>query len=839
MQIGTSAGSAKAWKTAGTVLSLAIFVFALWLLRRAVAKYEFTDIVARLVETPATAVALSLAAALGSYLALGGFDWLAVRHIKRRVPVGLTLLGSFISHAVSHSAGFAALTGGAIRYRIYAAAGLTALEVAAVIVFCGFTFILGAAALAAAALALEPGKFAGLTRLPEGALRLAGIAVLGLLAAYLVASAVRRAPIRLWRRSFSLPGPRTAVLQIVVAALDLSFAAAALHVLLPPGAPPLWAFVGIYVLANLAGVVAHVPGGLGVFETAVVLMLPEVPADATLGALVLFRVTYNLVPLALGAVLMALYEMATRRRQLGRAARVAREWLRELEPPALSVLVFAAGAMLLLTGAAPDDPVRLALALDWLPVPVLQGAHLIAAGAGAGLLLAARGLFRRLYTAYVAALVLLAVGGLTAALRALDYEEALAAAMLMLMLLAARPAFYRRRSVAALGYSSGWIGAGAAILIATAWLTALAFRSAAEPIDPWLLAEVELDGAARAFRAFVAGVTVYVATLALAWQQSRTARPALPDEAALAQAARIIERSPSALANRALLGDFYLMFEGPGDAFLMYRTVDRHWIALGEPAGPEEHWTDLVWSFREACESAGAQPIFFHVAQRPLYLDLGLGFVRIGEEGRVALPAFSLDDPAHAELRRRHAAALREGARFEVVPAGRATALIPALHAISEAWLAGSAGEIGRLLRFPLAVVRADGAVVAFAPLWQAAPGTELAVDAVRHAPGAERMEDFLVLEAIAWGRSSGYRSFDLGLAAAPDLHDPVVAPLIKHFSPLAYRQWVAARRFHDRYAADWRPVYAALPAGTALPAVAAAMAGPQALRALTGLPAG
>ncbi len=819
----------KIWKLIGTLVSLGILVFALWLLRQALGQYQLADVFARLRETPWTAVALSLAASLGSYLALGGFDWLAIHYLRRRISVPLTFLASFISHAISHSAGFAALTGGAIRYRMYTAAGLTALEVAAVIVFCAFTFAVGAATLAALALTLAPDKFAALSGIAAGALQAIGIGTLLLVALYVVVGVFRTRPIRAFGRNFTFPGPRTAALQMLVAATDLGFAAMTLYVLLPEGAPPPWAFVGIYVLANLAGLVTHVPGGLGVFETAVVLMTPEVPADATLGALVLFRVTYNLVPLALGAVFMAAYEVVMGGRRLGRAGRQARVGLRELEPAALSVLVFAAGAMLLLTGATPDDPRRLAMSAASLPLAVPQGAHVVAAGAGAGLLLTARGISRRLSGAYRAALALLALGGAAALLRAFDYEETIAAGGLMLLLVAGRRIFYRLQPIAALGPSTSWLGAGAAVLIAVGWLTVVAFHRAGEPVALTAWTSVALDdGAARALRAGFAAVAVFAAVPVAMALARRPPPPRLPGPGERARAAAIIlRRSPAADANRALLGDVALMFDAAGGAFIMYVVADDRWVALGEPVGPEAAWPDLAWNFREAAEAAGAKPVFLRVAHRPLYLDLGLGFSRIGELARVQLRRFALQAPARPALRRLHDDARRAGATFEILPAGQAG---EALRRLGEA-------DPDRLAPFPTAVARIGQTVVAAAPVWAGARGSGLALGGVRRSDDAPAgIEAFLTAEVMLWGKANRYRWFELGLAAG-DQRDPLLRSLAELLARSDRGRGLADRRRLEDYAPEWHPVYAAVPAEAAIPALAEEIAGPAAARLASGLP--
>lgn len=774
-----SAHVRKYWHVVGSVASLAIFVLALWLLHRALGMYEFADIAARLRETPWSAVVLAAVAAGCSYLALGGFDWLATRYIGRKVATSRVLLASFVSHSISHSAGFAALTGGAIRYRMYSAAGLSALEVGAVILFCGATFILGASTLAAIALLVEPSKFAALTSIPEQGLRLTGAAVLGLVGIYLGLCKVVRRPVHVLGRALKLPNLRIALLQIAVAAIDLAFAAATLFVLLPAGAPPLWAVVGIYVLANLAGLVAHVPGGLGVFESAIVLMLPELAADATLGALVLFRVVYNLAPLALGGLALAAYEVLMRRRAAGRTARIL---LRELEPAALALLTFSVGGMLVITGAVPDAPERLAFMAERLPVAAMEGAQILGSAAGAGLLLSARGIFRRLKGAYSAALLLLALGGAAAVMRGLDVEEAVVCGLLMLILVSARGSFYRLQSVAGLGYSPGWVGASCIMLITAAWLTAIAFRRHGIAIEPSAL--FGDDGAGRALRGEVGAVAVYLAGLAMSLRRPRVV-PRLPPAAEVEQAAVIVAAAAAPAANRALLGGHSLMFDAARRAFVMYRAEDGLWVALGEPVGPEDAWLDLAWRFCEASIAAGAQPVFLQVPLRPLYLDLGLSFSRIGEVGRVALDEVTLADPRYGMLRQAHEAS---DLGFAVLPPG-------------------AAPEVEPTGRFDVAVAMRGGTRQAAAALWRSR--TVLALDRVQ-SDGA--LQDFLTVETMLWGQRNGFREFEL-----PPLAADSTDRWLQRLGELAGRPWSTDVGLREKYPAHWLPLFAAVPPKLAL----------------------
>jgi uncharacterized membrane protein YbhN (UPF0104 family) len=338
-------------KRLAPLLSLVIFAAALALLHHVLHRIHLAEVVRQLARTPSRAVLSGLCFTVASYLALAGFDGLGAYYIGRRLSPWRVVFISFVSHAVSHSAGFATLTGGAIRYRLYSAAGLSAGEVAAVVAFCGLTFGLGACSLAALALLSEPHLLSTVLRFPPNLLRGLGVVLALGVAAYVGWGVTAKRPLKLFGRSYPVPRPRIAGLQIAVAASDLALASATLFVLLPEGAGSSYpAFVGAYVVANLLGLLAHVPGGLGVFDAAILVLTPGIAPEATLGALLLFRGIYNLLPLALAAATLLLYELLERVPRWGEQVRGAFD---ELGPPLLAVLVFAGGAFTVFAHAIP------------------------------------------------------------------------------------------------------------------------------------------------------------------------------------------------------------------------------------------------------------------------------------------------------------------------------------------------------------------------------------------------------------------------------------------------------------------------------------------------------
>lgn len=267
-----------------------------------------------------------LCAAVGftvlAYICLIGYDLSALRYVGIKLKLATVAFAGFAGYAVSNSVGFMLLSGGAVRYRLYSAAGIGGGDVARVVLFSTTTFSFGITAVGAAALLTQPQLLAPWLHADAEIVRLlAGIATFGLAAAVAFAS-LKRQPIRMWRWSLEVPTPGLVVAQIVIASAEILFSAGVLYVLLPSGLIDYPAFVAIYAAALLAGVLSHVPGGLGVFDSFILLSLAGGGATAPIvGALLLYRAFYFAGPLLLAVVALAIYEAWAQRAMAGRLLR--------------------------------------------------------------------------------------------------------------------------------------------------------------------------------------------------------------------------------------------------------------------------------------------------------------------------------------------------------------------------------------------------------------------------------------------------------------------------------------------------------------------------------------
>jgi uncharacterized membrane protein YbhN (UPF0104 family) len=293
------------------VFGLGVFCVAAILLYRALSQYELEEIVESLFSISTSRVALAGLFAAGSYFSLTLFDALALRYVGAKLPYRRIALASFSALSIGHTLGVAALSSGAIRYRFYSRWGIDAGDIARIILFCAVTVGLGLNALGGLALLLQPKIAAEILGFRSETALAFGVACVSLSVLYIGLAAVLRRPVGIKQWKILTPPPKLALAQIAAGAMSFCFVAATLHALLPPAGVGYFTVAAAYVLGNVASILSHVPGGLGVMEAVVLYLLPS---PAVIGALVAFRVIYFLAPFIIGALLFAAYELAQRRR---------------------------------------------------------------------------------------------------------------------------------------------------------------------------------------------------------------------------------------------------------------------------------------------------------------------------------------------------------------------------------------------------------------------------------------------------------------------------------------------------------------------------------------------
>jgi uncharacterized membrane protein YbhN (UPF0104 family) len=300
----------NSWNWIGFVLSIAIVGISAYVLANILKDVDFGRVVAHVRAMPAVQVGWAVIFIAGAYATLTCYDFFAVRTIgANHVPYPIAALASFTSYSIGHNIGATAVSGGAIRYRIYSQLGLGIIDVTKICFLTGLTFWLGNLAVLGSGMAWRPEVSGRIFQLPPEAMRAIGITGLLLLCGYLAWASRRPRTVGMGSWSVTLPSGTSTLIQIGIGLADLGCSSFAMYNLLPASVQgePLTVMTA-FVSATLLGFASHAPGSLGVFEAAMLVAVPEVPKEELLAALLVFRILYFLTPFCLALVTMACWE---------------------------------------------------------------------------------------------------------------------------------------------------------------------------------------------------------------------------------------------------------------------------------------------------------------------------------------------------------------------------------------------------------------------------------------------------------------------------------------------------------------------------------------------------
>jgi phosphatidylglycerol lysyltransferase len=820
----------------GVTLTLVLFTIALLACYHLLHSIDASALRNALVEIPRQALLGAFGCTALGFLLLLGYEWSASRYAGVRLPARVLAFGGFNAFAIGNAVGLSLLSGGAVRYRLYARHGVGASDVARMTLFASLALGSALPLLAALACLLDLNASSAALHLPTTLVAGIAVAVIVLYAALAIGiqrlrSSEQAEPhnllIKLGHRLIRLPSVRLSALQLLITALDVAAAAGVLYLLLPE-APAFPVFLLVYLLALAAGVLSHVPGGIGVFEAVLLAAFANQLGAAPLAAaLLLYRLIYVLAPLLLACVLLLINE-AQRLLPSQQTLRIASG----LAAPVLALLVFISGAVLLFSGTTPGIDARLEHLSFLLPQHLIEASHLGSSLIGVLCLLLAQGLRRRLSAAWLLTLILLLSGALLSLFKGFDWEEASLLTCTAILLARFRQAFYRPSRLLELPFSPLFLLACLAVLASSIWLMLFAYQDV--PYEHQLWWQFALDASApRALRSAL-GSSVLLMVIALTWLL-RTAPPniQLPDSEALSRAAAILKNSSQPDGGLALTGDKALLFHPDANAFLMYARRGRSLVALYDPIGPAQQRAELIWQFRDLCDRHHARPVFYQVRSEnlPFYMDIGLIAIKLGEEARVDLARFDLQSTAKGmkDLRYTLNRGQRDGLSLEIHEAGQAP--MDALKAISDAWLKGKqvrekGFSLGRfssdyLQHFRIALIRHQGRPVAFTNLLETNSQQLASLDLMRVEPQAPKLTmEFLMLSLLLHYQTQGYAQFSLGMVPLAGMQPRRGAPLAQRLGALVFSRggqfynFQGLRQFKDKFQPTWEPRYLAVPDG-------------------------
>ncbi len=615
------------------LLGVVLLVGAIYVVQKEFRHLKFSEIVEALSTIPTNALVFSFVWTILSYFILTFYDRLGTIYAGHKVSYRRVAFASFCAYSLSHNLGFAAVSGAAVRFRLYAHWGLTPLQIGKTVAFCSFTFGLGGLVLGGFVLFLEPREipFFG-QQFPPAVLYVIAAGMWAVVLAYVSLSRVL-GTFRLFGHEIDLPGWRMAILQVLLATVDVAVTAMIFHALLPPAEGLTWlVFLGVYLASYTAGLAANLPGGIGVFDTVMLFGLQHhVDAPHIVGAIVVFRLFYYIIPLFLAGTMFAGNEILLRGAALRSATRAG-------SVPAIGRWSEPDFAVAAATGAvALCGIVMLSLSIlvpppdvSWIDADVVdivsRAGQFIPSLIGAGLLLMAIGLSHRVNLAWGLTVVLLAGGVAYAATQGGLLWVSGMLGVTILLLAPFRRCFYRHASLL-----SGPLQASSALplialLICLIGLAAMRRQTLALDNNAWWAVILSPD-ASVALRATIA-LSVILALTAL-WLLIRPGkvRVAAWGDAERARFLRLAGVSPTRADG--------IVFGEADRAGIAFRRVGRLLVGLGDPAGPHDDQVSAIWRFNDLARQEGLGPAVWRAGPGLLkvYADLGMTALPLGADG--------------------------------------------------------------------------------------------------------------------------------------------------------------------------------------------------------------
>ena len=425
----------------GSVLITAVFLLAVYLLYHKLKSYSIAQIRDSISQISHGRILFSMLLMVANYIILVGYDWLALKAIHKNLPLPRVGLVSFVGQAVSYN--FGALLGGtSVRYRFYSAWGFSLTEIVRLVLMLAVTFWVGALGLCGLIFIVSPPVIPDdlLAKMPLTDVRILGVVLLLIACSYLVLCCTVRKPMHFFGKEFVFPPPHIAFAQALVAGVDIIAAAGCMYVLLPGDMGiSFFDFLPSYLMAQVAVVLTHIPGGVGVFELVILHLTHTNQAQAVFAAVLLFRIIYFIIPLLAAAALLALYEVRQRSDMLRETGR----WLSVLSHSISAYMVFAAGVILLVCALMPPGKNILHDLRMLIPYKVVAVGHFFTAISGAMLLFISYGLERRQARGFQLAVFCLCLGIVGALLNGFSWITASMVSVVLLSVCLARRRFYR------------------------------------------------------------------------------------------------------------------------------------------------------------------------------------------------------------------------------------------------------------------------------------------------------------------------------------------------------------------------------------------------------------
>lgn len=810
------------------LIPLIFLLVAIWLIHTQLQNINFKDFINEIHLWNMRDIDYAFFLTALNFLILSGYDLVGLSQVGVKLPFWKVFSTSFGAFSISNIVGHSLFSGTSIRVESYAKEGIPIGKITQVSIQNTITFWLGYFFLSGITLLYHPSdtKILGIS---IWGTKFWGILFLALVFIYIGLSWKSKIRfLRIWMFEVSLPSFLGAIAELLLSSVDLLICAGILFVLLPSDVGVGYShFLTLYLIANLAGLISQVPGGLGVLDGILLKLLSQYgDAHKIMVSIILFRLIYYVLPLIITVGSRLFISIWKRRKQVVKTAEIAKMFIEPLIPQSLALLTAFGGLVLIGSGVIPALEDRMIVVSKWIPFPIIEISHLVASVVGFGLLILAREVWRKNQAAFRSLIILLLVGALASLAKGLDYEESLVLLLIALILLPFKSSFYRKApmfSNLGIGKYEWTLGL---ILISATILGFFAYTDVPYSHDLWFTFDPH-GNAPRFMRSMAVLLGLFFVFILREYTKGPIYKLTLPTPEELTIIQNILLGVKDTESKLVLLGDKYVRISSDKKAFLMFGVQGSSWIVLGDVYGEKNSGRILLESFMDEADRYGTRIIFYQITEEfiPNLLEAGLYVLKLGEEAHIPLEEFNLEGSNRKELRGAFRRGEKEGVTFRIMETPEVALNINKLKEVSDVWLKKknvkekgfSLGVFKEdyLKNFPCAVVEKDNKILAFANLFEGS-GQELSVDLMRYNPetSPKGVMDFLFVSILLWGKERGFKSFNLGMAPLSGISLKPWSSLWYKLAHLAFRHgehfynFQGLRDYKEKYDPVWKSRY-------------------------------
>lgn len=600
---------------------------------------------------------------------------------------------------------------------------------------------------------------------------------------------------------------------------------------------PISSMFATFIVASFAGIISMLPGGIGSFDLMYLLGMEGfgVPTETTLLILLLYRISYFIIPALIGTITLLLYFWAELNQKLNR---IPTTILQNVSHWMVTVFVLLAGVILLASAAIPAALERIKMANEILALPVMNMSHEFTVGLGISLLMLTRGIQYRVKWAYTLTLVTLIVAAVFSLSKWFDYEDAIFVLVVFVILLLSKKQFYRENIVPTWGKSLVDIIGIAIILGFFIFIGYVNLPSSHITIPVKLQPYIITDSTDLLISAAV-GIILAMVYMSIGYLLAKPRY--FPFEKSESHECEIKEHlekyEGTVLSHLIFLHDKYIYWNHSKTVMLAFQKYSDKLIVLGDLVGEKKDILQAMEEFHDRANLYGYTPVYYQVTSKmfPYLHENGYDFFKLGEEALVNLSSFDLVGKKMKNLRANKNKLEREGYHFQVTQPPHTGEFLAKLKPISDEWLEGrkekgfSLGWFNPsyLKSVPIAIVTdKEGELVAFCNIMPAYDGDKMvSVDLMRYgstAPNATM--DYMFIKLFEWYKEENYEKFNLGMAPLANVGLSKYSFLTEKIAYQiflyghAFYHFKGLKMFKEKYADGWEPKYLAMRKKTSLP---------------------